>query len=201
MRYVNEHLTKRVFKFAGLTDLSDMSENVDYSLSYDLTSGYYHVPLHPQSRHFVSFQWKGVYYQYNCLPFGLSTTPWVFSKIISELVMYWRGKGINILPYLDDFLFLICGYKAGIRLSLIIEEDMRHAGHSINWDKSDRIPLQERIHLGFVLNLAEGLFKIPIARWESLHVDIDSILNSRSGRVQARKLASLVGTLISMKLA
>ncbi len=131
-RYVNEHLTKRVFKFEGLSDLSNMSEKVDYSLSYDLTSGYYHVALHPLSRRFVGFQWKDVYYQYNCLPFGLSTSPWVFSKLIRELVMYWRGKGINILLYLDDLIFLICGYEAGIRLSRIIEEDMRRAGLYIN---------------------------------------------------------------------
>ncbi len=107
MRYVNEHFTKRVFKFQGLTDLSDMSKKGDYSLSYDLTSGCYHASLHPHSRRLVGFQRKLVYYQYNCLPFGLSTAPWVFSTIIRELVMYWRGKGINILPYLDDHLFLI----------------------------------------------------------------------------------------------
>jgi hypothetical protein len=201
MIYVNDHLAKRVFKFEGLTDLADMSEKGDFSISYDLTSGYYHVPLHPDSRRFVGFQWKGVFYQYNCLPFGLSTAPWVFSKIIRELVMYWRAKGINILPYLDDLLFLICGYEEGIRLRSIIERDMRLAGLSINWDKSDNNPLQERIHLGFVVNLAEGLFKIPVIRWESLHKDIESILNSHNGRVQARKLASVVGTIISMKLA
>ena len=115
--------------------------------------------------------------------------------------MYWRGKGINILPYLDDLLFLICGFEVGIRLARIVEEDMRLAGLSINWDKSDNIPLQERVHLGFLVNLAEGLFKVPITRWESLHKDIDYILNSHNGRVQARKLASLVGTIMSMKLA
>ncbi len=71
MRYVNEHLTKRVFKFEGLSDLSDMSKKGDYSLSYDLTPGYYHVPLHPLSRRFVGIQWKGVYYQYKFLPFGM----------------------------------------------------------------------------------------------------------------------------------
>jgi hypothetical protein len=140
-----------------------MSEKGDYSFSYDLTSGYYHVPLHLLSRRFiVGFQWKSVYCQYNCLPFGLSTAPWVFSKIIRELVMYWKGKGINILPYLDDLLFLIYGYEAGINLARIIEEDMRLAGLSINWDKSDNIPLQERVHLGFLVNLAEGLFIVSI---------------------------------------
>ncbi len=125
----------------------------------------------------------------------------MFSKIIRELVMYRRGKGINILPYLDDLWLLIYGYEAGIKLARIVEEDMRLAGLSINWYKSDNIPLQERVHLGFLVNLAEGLFKGPITRRESLHKDITSILGSHNGRVQARKLASLVGTIISMKLA
>ena len=47
MRYVNDHLVKRVFKFEGLSDIADMSNKGDYSISYDLTSGYYHVALHP----------------------------------------------------------------------------------------------------------------------------------------------------------
>jgi len=56
MIYVNEHLAKRVFKFEGLSDLVDMSEKGNYSLSYDITSGYYHVSLHSHSRRFVGFQ-------------------------------------------------------------------------------------------------------------------------------------------------
>jgi hypothetical protein len=82
MKYVNEHLAKIVFKFEGLSDLSDMAEKGDGSVAYDLTSGYYHVPLHPDTRKYVGFKWKGIYYQYNCPPFRLSTAPWVFSKVI-----------------------------------------------------------------------------------------------------------------------
>ena len=53
MIYVNENLTKRLIKFEGLSDIADMAEKGDFSLSYDLTSGYYHVALHPKSRRFV----------------------------------------------------------------------------------------------------------------------------------------------------
>jgi hypothetical protein len=56
MRYVNDHLVKRVFKFEGLTDIGDMTNKGDYSISYDLTSGYYHVALYPDSRRFVGFK-------------------------------------------------------------------------------------------------------------------------------------------------
>jgi len=115
--------------------------------------------------------------------------------------MYWRARGINILPYLEDFLFLKMGYDDGCLLAKIVEEDMRRAGLTINWDNSDGNPKHERLHLGFDVDLLAGLFKVPIARWEALRDDAATILNSKGTRVQARKLACLVGTVICMKLA
>jgi hypothetical protein len=88
MRYVNRHLGNKVFKFVGLKDLADLAKRGDHAVSYDLMSGYYHVGLHPRSRTFVGFCLKGQYCVYNCLPFGLSKTPWVCSKVIKELMMY-----------------------------------------------------------------------------------------------------------------
>ncbi len=104
MRYVNKHLGKKAFKFEGLKDLADLAERGDYAVSFDLMSGYYHVGLFQASRTYVGFEWGGKYYVYNCLPFGLSTAPWVFSKVMRELVMHWRRGGIRVLPYLDDFI-------------------------------------------------------------------------------------------------
>ncbi len=63
MMYVNEHyLVKRVLKFEGLSNIAGMVEKVDYYVSYDLTSGYYHVSLHHDSRHFGGLEWRGKYY-------------------------------------------------------------------------------------------------------------------------------------------
>ena len=141
----------------------------------------------------MGFKWEGKYYQYNCLPFGLSTTPWVFSKVIRELVMFWRLRGINILPYLDDFLFLIMGYEAGCHLAKVVEEDLRLAGLAINQDKSDGTPNHDRVHLGFDVDLAAGLFKVPLTRWEALRDDTLTILNSKGTRVQAPSQTRLPG--------
>jgi len=143
MRYVNEHLAKRVFKFEGLSDIANMVEKGDYCISYDLASGYYHVALHPDSRRFVGFKWMGRYHQNNCRSFGLSSAPRVFSKVIRELVMFWRAKEIKILPYLGGLVFLITGYNACKLLARIVEEDMRLAGLSVNGDKRDYESLHE----------------------------------------------------------
>ena len=115
-------LLEEFFEFEGLSDLSDMIEKGNYCVAYDFTSGYYHVYLHTHLRRFVCFNWKRVCYQYNFLPFGQSTNSWVFSKVICELVMYWRVKGINILPYFDDLLFIIIGCEACRHLARIVKE-------------------------------------------------------------------------------
>jgi hypothetical protein len=78
---------------------------------------------------------------------------------------------------------------------------MRRAGLAINQSKSDGTPKHDRVHLRFDVDLAAGLFKDPLTRWEALRDDALAILNSKGTRVQARKLACLMGTVISMKLA
>ncbi len=55
--------------------------------------------------------------------------------------------------------------------------------------------------LGFDVDMLEGKFGSLVDRWEALQSLIYSILSARGGRVQARKLASLAGLVISMRLA
>ncbi len=71
----------------------------------------------------------------------------------------------------------------------------------INFEKRDPIPLLARKHLGFEVDLRAGYFRVPADRWEALQLSTDAILMAKSGRVLARKLASVVGTEISTRLA
>ncbi len=90
----------------GLSDLLNLAEKGDFSVAYDLTSASYQVNLHHSSKTYIGFEWEGTFYVYNCLPFGLSTALWVFSKVTREIVIFWRRKVIRILPYLDDLFFM-----------------------------------------------------------------------------------------------
>jgi hypothetical protein len=51
--------------------------------------------------------------------------------------MYWQTRGINILPELDYLLFIITGCEACLSLARIVEEEMRLASLTFNWEKSD----------------------------------------------------------------
>jgi len=122
-----------------------------------------------------------------CLPFGLSTAPWVFSKMMRELVMYWRREGISVLLYLDDFMAAMKqGFWACVRLARRFKRDFVRAGLRINVPKCNMIPTQQRRQLGFDVDFATGKFKVPLERLEALRVSVDAILAAGHGRVQAR---------------
>ena len=55
--------------------------------------------------------------------------------------------------------------------------------------------------VGFDVDMGEGEFRVPTDRWEVLQSSMDSLFSARGGRVQARKIASLTGTVILIKLA
>ena len=40
MKYVSKHRAKKVFKIEELTDMADIAEKGDHSVSYNLKSGY-----------------------------------------------------------------------------------------------------------------------------------------------------------------
>ena len=201
MRYVNRHLGRKDFKFEGMRDLADLAEKGDHAVSYDLMSGYYHVDLHPRSRTFVGFKWEGRYYVYNCLPFWLSTAPWVFSKVMRELVMFWRRDSIKVLPYLDDFMFMKHGFWQCARMARKVEGDFIRAGLKINVPKCSTIPAQQRRQLGFDVDFEDGVFRVPPDRCDALKRAVDALLSARHGRVQARRLASVTGTVLSTPLS
>lgn len=59
-----------------------------------------------RGRLFLRFAFEGQAYQYEVLPFGLSLSPHIFTKIAEAALAPLREVGIHILNYLDDWLIL-----------------------------------------------------------------------------------------------
>jgi len=112
----------------------------------------------------------------------MKSTPRSFSKVMRELVMYWRKSGISVLPYLDDFFFSKMGEQACMRLHLRVRKDFFSAGLIMNVPKYYLTPSLMLPQLGFDVDLAEGNFRVPVDHWEAIHSLIDSsIISTRGG--------------------
>lgn len=72
----------------------------------DMEDAYLLVPICEEHRKFLRFQWRKTTYQFTALPFGLSTAPYIFTKVIRPVITHLRKKGFQSVVYLDDFLLL-----------------------------------------------------------------------------------------------
>ena len=58
------------------------------------------------TKKYLGFAWKFNgkirYFTFNVSPFGPSTAPYIFSKLLRPLVKLWRSRGFHLVVYLDD---------------------------------------------------------------------------------------------------
>ena len=85
LRYVNDHLEKRKVKFGDWKTFQNYISSENYLFKFDLKSGYHHIEIFQPHVTYLGFQWEvdGVprYFCFADLPFGLSTAPYIFTKV------------------------------------------------------------------------------------------------------------------------
>ena len=145
----------------------------------------------------MAFAWnfgqsKTRYFRFCVLPFGLSTAPFVFTKLLKALIKYWRSQGIPIGPT----------QRQAKTHSLTVHADLLKCGFLVNEDKSQWTPLQEIIWLGYVINTLTNYIRATDKRVQKLLSSIEELTRrqSTSGKVHVKNLASVVGQIISFEL-
>ena len=97
-RHVNQYLPRQPFHMETLQrEGRALFERSHWGGTCDLSSAYHHVEMHKDSTPFLGFEWAGGFYRFTVLPFGLSTAPWLFTKLIGHCVRFLRSPGMAIL--------------------------------------------------------------------------------------------------------
>ena len=147
----------------------------------DLKNAYFAVPISDPDKKYLRFRWKDQTYQFNCLPFGLSCAPWVFTKITKAVTPVLREMGIRLIIYIDDILVMAESenlLKDHIQGTIYLLENL---GFVINFPKSLLEPKQIIEFLGFLVDSCNMELKLPG----------DKLKNIRG---EARKLLALEHT-------
>ena len=131
------------------------------------------------------------------LLFGLTSAPFLFTKVMRCLVTFWRAQGIKISVFIDDGLGSADKVQSNIH-SLVVKKSLTEAGFVINTQKSIWQPQREITWLGVNINLDKFCFSIPQTLIESIFFSLEKIIKSLP-YTTARKLAKVCGKLISTK--
>ena len=204
LRHINEHIEGATCKFETLAQLPMMLQKNDWMVSLDLKSGYYHIPVHPKYIKFLTTEMDGMLVSFRALPFGLSTAPRIFTKVMRVFVGAIRSRGIRVLPYIDDFLLLASSRERAFRQRAFVEELINRLGLTRNVEKGYWEPTQDLIHLGVGIDTSRAIFYVPPWKFATLKgASRNLLVYAKAHRrwVSVRRLANIVGPAMSLYLA
>ena len=149
-----------------------------WAASLDLLDAYLHISVSPQSQRYLAFQYQEVTYKYTTLPFGLSTSPRVFTRVTRVALAELRKRGILLFAYLDDWLIL--GAHRIQTVSAISEtvNFLQSLGWLINEKKSHLTPSTSLLYLGARIDFVAGRVLPSEERIHSLKEAIQSLEGS-----------------------
>lgn len=102
LRGLNAFVEYMHFKQENLRVILDLIQRNDYLTSMDVQDAYFSIPIHPEYHKYLRFSWSTL--SVLVLPFGLSSAPHVFAKVLKPVYAKFRKAGITCSYYIDDSL-------------------------------------------------------------------------------------------------
>lgn len=162
----------------------------------DLQEAYLSVPMSVDSKKFLRFSFNNKLFQFNALPYGLCTAPYVFTKIMKPVCTYLRKQNIVLSCYLDDTIFFNKSENGCKRDVDIARKLLQDLGFTINFEKSSFVPSQICKYLGFNLNSKNFSLSVPKEKQMSILVKISEFQKKQYCKI--REFSQLLGLLNSI---
>ncbi len=195
LRVLNQALHKLPFKMLTHRRMIKCIQPQDWFAAIDLKDAYFHVSILPRHRPFLRFAFEGRAWQYRVLPFGLSLSPRVFTKVVEGALTPLREVGVRILNYLDDRLILAQSREQlGDHRDLVLRH-LSQLGLRVNWEKSKLSPVQRISFLGVELDSVSMTARLTEERAQA----VLNCLSSFRGRnvVPLKQFQRLLGHMAS----
>ena len=101
-RKLNQRVRRDVYPIPRIEESLELMNGAQYFSTLDLTAAYYQVEVHPDDQHKTAFTTPLGLFEYKRMPFGLSTSPATFSRLMGQV---FREDIMRILlVYMDDVL-------------------------------------------------------------------------------------------------
>lgn len=196
LKSLNIFLHTAHFKIEDHKTVCKLINKGSFMATIDLKDAYHLIPISHSHRKYLRFTFKGNIFEYTCLPFGLSSAPLIFTKIMKPVLSYLRSRNFTSVLYLDDFLLLGNSYDKcceNVKNTIKILEGL---GFLVNYKKSVLIPSNYIKYLGFLYDSLSMTISLP----EDKVFKIKNLLKKYSTlkTCTIREFAKFLGTLCSI---
>jgi hypothetical protein len=157
-------------------------------------------PLAHEHRKFFRFLWQNRLFEFQCLPFWLSSAPRIFTKILRSLVASLRSESICLTSYIDDFLILVDSEDRCLRDTARVADRLTRPGFLLN-EKSCIVPATKFNYLGVVVGTISLTFSLSSEKVDHCRTLLSAVTTEHAakGRIRIRQVLlfsrSLLGQL------
>ena len=143
LRKLNEYVRYDHFKQETFRVVIDLIQKNDYMTSVDLKDAYFSVPIHISCQKYLKFTWRSILYSFRCLPFGLKSAPYVFTKLLKPVYAMFRQRNIRCSYYIDDSICFSQVEQDCREKTNTIVGNLEDLGFVVNTHKSALVPAQK----------------------------------------------------------
>lgn len=187
------------FCYRGVDDVVDNLRATDFLASIDIKDAYRAVQIHPgdRDRQGLKWQFEGegfvTYMVDNRLCMGLSSSPFIFSRISDFVVRCGRREGVdNVTNYLDDFCIVGPSRETTGELQCRLIRILRRLGFYISFKKLVS-PTSKIRFLGIYIDAPRLELSLPEDKLKKLRVILGEFVGKR--KVTKKELERLGGLL------
>ena len=195
LKQFNRYVDYAHFKMESLQNILDLVTENCFMCILDLSNAYLMVPIGRKYIQFLKFWFNGKVYCYVCLPFGISSAPRKFTKLLKPIIAWLRQHCIVLVIYIDDIWITATTYLECLTSMYKAAECLSLVGFLINSKKSMPEPSHVVTALGYVINSMKMLISLPQKKeYDVLH-HCDTLYRSQSSTI--RYVAQVLGKLIA----
>ena len=149
------------------------------------------VPIHEQHKTYLRLQFQNKIYEFQCLPFSLSSASRAFTRFLKPVVAVLRASGIRLVIYLDDILIMHQDRQEIVRIFNMVLALLENLGFLIKREKCSLYPTQALVFLGALLDSRKMTIAVPMQKVQNLQAKSAKALRNRS--CSMHQLAAMIG--------
>ena len=150
-RKLNSVSAADAYPMPRIDELIDRLAGAKYVSTFDLTRGYWQVPVAPESQSKTAFTTSFGLFNFTVMPFGLHGAPATFQRMMDNLL---RGAGSYSTAYLDDLVIYSSTWEEHLLQLRSILLRLRKAGLTAKPSKC-KLAARQCVYLGHVVGNGE----------------------------------------------
>ena len=122
-------------------------------------------------------------------------SPRVFTKIFKPITAYFRFLGFRAVTFIDDLILIASSYGECLQQLEILKSTLCDLGFTVNVEKSQLVPVNEILYLGFLINSIAMTLHLPADELLKIVSACKAFLDKHQPIV--RDVAKVTGLLVS----